>query len=203
MAIAIQNDDLSILLTENSVTTTIWKDNARVLAFGDVVRITDRDGIRYEFLYTDVISPAEPSAADLADTINGYLITIVGGGGGPLNLVGSFGVNVGNGQTVILPGQVGYWTAPCDGAITDWAIQSSTANGTIQLDVWKAAGALPTVANSIIGAGVKPFLTAQRYRKQGATFTTLTFSAGDVFGFYVDSNAILTWAALQIFYTKT
>jgi hypothetical protein len=83
--VSITNADLEIYVTENSVTTVIWKDNARVLAFGDVVRITDRDGIRYEFLYTDVIAPTSPaysSAEELADEINTYLITIPGGGGG-------------------------------------------------------------------------------------------------------------------------
>jgi hypothetical protein len=83
--VSITNADLEIYVTENSVTTVIWKDNARVLAFGDVVRITDRDGIRYEFLYTDVIAPTSPawsSADELADEINTYLITIPGGGGG-------------------------------------------------------------------------------------------------------------------------
>jgi len=83
--VSIANADLEIYVTENSVTTVIWKDNARVLAFGDVVRITDRDGIRYEFLYTDVIAPTSPaysSAEELADEINTYLITIPGGGGG-------------------------------------------------------------------------------------------------------------------------
>jgi hypothetical protein len=68
--VSITNADLEIYVTENSVTTVIWKDNARVLAFGDVVRITDRDGIRYEFLYTDVIAPTSPawsSADELAD----------------------------------------------------------------------------------------------------------------------------------------
>jgi len=81
--VSIANADLEIYVTENSVTTVIWKDNARVLAFGDVVRITDRDGIRYEFLYTDVIAPTSPaysSAEELADEINTYLITIPGGG---------------------------------------------------------------------------------------------------------------------------
>lgn len=256
--VSITNADLELYITENSVTTVVWKDNCRIIAFGDVVRITDRDGIRYEYVYTDVIDPVEASAEDLADTLNTYLITIPGGGGGgsgtvtsvalavpaptnpaftvsgspvttsgtltiaaagttgqyvrgdgslanfPTSIgVGSFGVNAGNGQSVILPGQVGYWTAACNGTITDWAIQASNANGSIQFDIWKAAGALPTVANSIIGGGTKPFLTAQRYQKQAATFTTLAFSAGDVFGFYIDSNSTLVWAALQIFYTKT
>ena len=87
--VSITNADLEIYVTENSVTNVIWKDNARVLAFGDVVRITDRDGIRYEFLYTDVIAPTSPawsSADELADEINTYLITIPGGGGGGIDL---------------------------------------------------------------------------------------------------------------------
>ena len=83
--VSITNADLELYVTEDSVTTVIWKDNARVIYFGDVVRITDRDGIRYEFVYTDVIAPTSPawsSAEELANEINNYLITIPGGGGG-------------------------------------------------------------------------------------------------------------------------
>ena len=125
MAIAIQNDDLSILLTENSVTTTIWKDNARVIAFGDVVRITDRDGIRYEFLYTDVIIPSESSAEDLADTISGYLITIVGGGGG--GAVNS--VNAGTNISVTGPSTDPVINSLSDRYKTTSASSNSVSNG--------------------------------------------------------------------------
>lgn len=93
--VSITNADLELYITENSVTTVVWKDNCRIIAFGDVVRITDRDGIRYEYVYTDVIDPVEASAEDLADTLNTYLITIPGGGGGggSVNSVNS-GINI-------------------------------------------------------------------------------------------------------------
>jgi hypothetical protein len=65
-----------------------------VLAFGDVVRITDYAGNRFEFLYTEVIDPVEASASDLKDTLDLYLQTIVGGGGGGSGTVTSVGLSV-------------------------------------------------------------------------------------------------------------
>jgi hypothetical protein len=91
--ISIVNDNLRLIYTEDSTTTYILKDNCRVLAFGDVVRITDYAGNRFEFLYTDVVAPSESSASDLKDTLDLYLQTIVGGGGGS-GTVTSVGLSV-------------------------------------------------------------------------------------------------------------
>ena len=82
MALSITNQTLTISLIEGAVTTVIRKDNLKVQAFGDVVRLTDYSGVIYEFLYTDCTSPSEASANDLRDAINVFLITATGGGGG-------------------------------------------------------------------------------------------------------------------------
>jgi hypothetical protein len=82
MALSITNQTLTISLIEGAVTTVIRKDNLKVQAFGDVVRLTDYSGVIYEFLYTDCTSPSEASANALRDAINVFLITATGGGGG-------------------------------------------------------------------------------------------------------------------------
>lgn len=66
-------------ITIDGVDTVIRKDNCKVQAFGDVVRITDYKGSIYEFLYSDCTSPSEANANDLRDAIEEFLNT--GGGG--------------------------------------------------------------------------------------------------------------------------
>lgn len=161
----------------------------------------------YLISYTKTTAPSSAGINQLTQDVTAG----PGSGSQPTTLktnlrVGSFGVNAGNGQVVLIPGQVGYWTAPYDGVITGWAIQGNNASGTVQFDVWKASGTIPTISNSIVGSGTKPYLSSEQYRSEAATFDDLTFSAGDVFGFYIDSSpspSILVWAALQIFYNKS
>ena len=118
--------------------------------------------------------------------------------------IGSFGVTVDGVTAVIQVGTVGYVVMPYAGTITGWSI-TANVSGNIQFDVWKASGAIPTVANTIISnAAFKPKLTSSNF----ATSTTLTswttgFLAGDVFGFYVDSASTIKNATLTIRTTKT
>jgi|LakMenE18May11ns_1017448.scaffolds.fasta_scaffold9956686_13 hypothetical protein len=118
--------------------------------------------------------------------------------------IGSFGVTVDGVTAVIQVGTVGYVVMPYTGTITGWSI-TANVSGNIQFDVWKASGAIPTVANTIISnAAFKPKLTSSNF----ATSTTLTswttgFLAGDVFGFYVDSASTIKNATLTIRTTKT
>ena len=119
--------------------------------------------------------------------------------------IGSFGVTVDGVSSVIQVGQTGFVTLPYDGVITGWSI-TTNAVGSIQFDVWKDAAidTIPTVADSIVG-GVYPTLTTN----QLATSTlvgawTTSFSAGHVFGFYVNSvSSTVKNATLTIRCTKT
>lgn len=77
--ISITNQTLTISLIVDGATTVIRKDNCKVQAFGDVVRITDYTGTIYEFLYSDCVSPSEASGADLRDAIEAFLNTAGGG----------------------------------------------------------------------------------------------------------------------------
>jgi hypothetical protein len=81
--ITIENSTLNLILTEDSETTIIRKDNCRVLVFGDIVRLTDFEFNIYEFDYTTVSDPSEASAEALGETLNDYLNNSTGGGGIP------------------------------------------------------------------------------------------------------------------------
>jgi hypothetical protein len=92
--ISITNQTLTLTIVIDSVSYVIRKDNAKVIAYGDYVRITDYTGERYEFLYTDCVSPSESSANDLRDAIEEYLNTAGGGGGGGLDNITSTSLTV-------------------------------------------------------------------------------------------------------------
>jgi hypothetical protein len=78
----ITNQTLTLTITSGSVDTVIRKDNCRIDVFGDYVRITDFNLDRYEFLYTEVDSPASGSSDELAEALQEFLNTAGGGGGG-------------------------------------------------------------------------------------------------------------------------
>ena len=81
--ITIENSTLNLILTQDSETTIIRKDNCRVLVFGDIVRLTDFEFNIYEFDYATVSDPSEASAEALGETLNDYLNNSTGGGGIP------------------------------------------------------------------------------------------------------------------------
>lgn len=89
-------------------------------------------------------------------------------------------------------GSVGYVVAQVTGTIRGWAMVADAA-GSAVVDVWKAAGAIPTNANSI-AAAAKPTLTAQQLASSTAvgTWTTTSVTAGDVLGFELESVATVT-----------
>lgn len=78
----IVNDDLFLLVDYDGIEIKIPKDNCEIISFGDVVRITDKDGFKYEFLYTDLTDPVGTDALTVELILKDYLIEIVGGGGG-------------------------------------------------------------------------------------------------------------------------
>jgi hypothetical protein len=79
-----------------------------------------------------------------------------------------------------------YVVFPLAGTITGWRIISDLAT-TAVVDVWKAAGAIPTVANTIAGTN-KPTLTGATVASGNVVgWSTAAVAAGDVFGFNLDS----------------
>lgn len=107
--------------------------------------------------------------------------------------------------TVITTGVKGYISIPVAGTITKWRLLSIDAAGpatvgSIVIDIWKDtyANYPPTVADTITAAA-KPTLSAVN-KNENTTLTgwTTTFSAGDVFGFNVDSVSGLTKVSLTL-----
>jgi hypothetical protein len=92
--VSITNQTLTLTIDINGVETVIRKDNCKVVAIGDVVRITDYRGSIYEFLYSDCTAPDEASANDLRDAIEVFLNTAGGGGGGGLSSIESTTLDV-------------------------------------------------------------------------------------------------------------
>jgi len=117
--------------------------------------------------------------------------------------IGSFGVTVDGVTAVLQVGQTGFVVMPYAGTITGWSI-TTNALGSIQFGVWKAAGAIPTVANSIVASAPPTLTSAQFVTSTTLTGWTTTFAAGDVFGFYVNSvSSTVKNATLTIRCTKT
>ena len=99
--------------------------------------------------------------------------------------------------SAITTGAKGRKTVSYAGTIVGWRLVSDTST-TMTLDIWKANGSIPTVANTITAAA-KPSLTAA----QLAGSTTLTgwttsVADGDVFIVNVDSNNNATYFSLEL-----
>lgn len=114
----------------------------------------------------------------------------------------------GSGGTVTV-GIKGYIKVPYACTITGWTVIASTATPTqtIQFDVWRKVGSLPTsaVTDSLIGVGgVKPQLTSGQQLANSANVTgwSTSLAAGDYLAFRVDSAQIVSWAVLQINVTR-
>lgn len=119
--------------------------------------------------------------------------------------LGSFGITIDAGSSVITTGIKGYVEIPYSGTITGWTIVGNDT-GSIVIDVWKTsyAGAPPTVANSIAGTS-KPTMSSVK-KNQDLTisgWSSTSVSAGDIIGFNVDSVSTLSRVNLSIKITKS
>lgn len=119
--------------------------------------------------------------------------------------LGSFGITIDGGGSVITTGIKGYITIPYSGTITGWNILGD-ATGSIVIDVWKTsfAGAPPTVADSITGTS-KPTMSSVVKNEDNTIsgWSNTSITAGDVVGFNVDSVSTLTRVNLSIKITKS
>jgi hypothetical protein len=118
---------------------------------------------------------------------------------------GSFGVTVDGVTTVVQAGQIGYVVMPYDGTITRWTI-TSNVSGSISFDIWKDAliNTIPTIGDSIVG-GVYPAITGTNFLTSTSlgSWTSTTFLAGHIFGFYVNSASTIKNATLTLRVTKS
>ena len=92
---------------------------------------------------------------------------------------------------------VGYIVAQFSGTIDQWSVVSDVS-GSAVIDVWKAAGAIPTIANTIAGSE-KPTLSSQQLNSDTSLTTwTTAVTAGDVFGFSIDSVTTCTRLTVEV-----
>lgn len=112
------------------------------------------------------------------------------------------GVTIDGGGSPPTVGAVGYVVVPYAGTIDRWDI-TADASGSCVVDVWKAAGAIPTNANSIAGTE-KPTLSSQQIASDTSLSTwTTAVASGDVFGFELESVATCTRITVEVRITET
>lgn len=110
--------------------------------------------------------------------------TTVSGGSPTRYITAVFGD--GNSTESIASGLTTYIVFPSAGTVSGWRLISSVSC-TIVVDVWKAAGAIPTVSDAISGTG-DPTLTGATVASGGVTgWSSTAVSSGDIFGFNIAS----------------
>jgi hypothetical protein len=139
-----------------------------------------------------------PAGADGADSI---VPGPKGDKGDTGSVAGSFGVSIDGGGSVIAAGVKQPIVMPFACTITGWHLVGSP-QGTVVMDVWKKAGATPTLADSITGSE-KPSLSGSEVNSDTTLSTwTTNVAAGDVIVFNVDSCVACKMLTLSIAVTK-
>lgn len=107
--------------------------------------------------------------------------------GEPSTFFGS-GYIIDGGGIPITTGVKGFLIFTYSATITQWAIIAD-ASGAISVDIWKANGSVPVLANSITG-GNPPLLSATQYSGlvTPVNWSTVSIIPGDVMGFNVSST---------------
>lgn len=127
------------------------------------------------------------------------------GGSGPTGPTGptgatinSTGISIDGGDEQITTGLKGYSTIGFTGTIYR-ADLIADQTGSIAIDIWKAAGSVPTIANTITG-GNYPDLVSQQYASMTTftSWTSLTVAPGDVLGWSVVSVTDITQVTLTL-----
>ncbi len=107
------------------------------------------------------------------------------------------GMTFEGGGSTPTPGSVGYVVVLFSGTIDQWSIVADQS-GSAVVDVWKVAGAIPTDANRIAGTE-KLTLSAQQLASDTSLSTwTTAVTAGDVFGFELESVTTCTRVTAEL-----
>jgi Repeat of unknown function (DUF5907) len=162
----------------------------------------------------DVVGPAASVDAEIAlfDSTTGKLLKRLTGTGfvraasgvaSVSKLKRTVGLIIGDGTNVISTGVQGFVSCPVAGTITKARLLSSDASvtsGSIVVDVWKDTYAnYPPVVGDSITASAKPTISSTT-KAEDSTLTgwTTSVSAGDVFGFNVDSVTSLKRVTVEL-----
>lgn len=158
---------------------------------GDALYLTQAEG---DALYEPDLGVPGVDGHVLTSTIAGVRSWAAAGGVTPKRSIGM--VFDGGGSTPT-PGSVGYVVCPCSGVIDRWDIVADQS-GSAVVDVWKVAGAIPTDANRIAGTE-KLTLSAQQLASDTSLSSwTTAVTAGDVFGFELESVTTCTRITAEV-----
>ncbi len=121
-----------------------------------------------------------------------------------LPVIGTVGITIDGGGSAITTGIKGYVECPFAGTIVQ-ATLLLDQSGSIVIDVWKDtyANYPPTDADSITAAAPPTVSTATKSQDSTLTGWTTTVTAGDIFGFNVDSITTATRATLILKINRT
>ncbi len=125
-----------------------------------------------------VISIASHASTELSDTAD--LVRVV---------QRSISFSVDGGGSVIPTGDIRFYPSVNFPCTINKAMVSADASGSVTVDVWKAAGVIPTSANKISASAPITLSSAQLNQDSDRTGWTNTVTAGDVFGFDVKTVA--------------
>jgi hypothetical protein len=109
-------------------------------------------------------------------------------GSGPVRAVG---ITIDGGGSAITTGTKGFIRVPYAGTLAEWSIVADQS-GSIVIDVWKKANAIPAVTETITASDKPTLSSAQINSSTALTGWTTSVAANDVFGFKVDSAATVT-----------
>ena len=90
-----------------------------------------------------------------------------------------------------------YYEVRSAGTILEWAL-TGTPLGSLVLDVWKRAGAIPTVADTIVAAAPPTLTAATEANSATLTGWNTAIAIGDIMGFAVTSVTSITKAVLTL-----
>lgn len=105
---------------------------------------------------------------------------------GSTAIYASFGITIDNGSSAINLGNKGYIVIPYPCVIRSWSIVGDRV-GSVVIDIWKASGVIPTIANTICGSS-KPSITSSQLNSSSSLVGwEITVQSGDVISYNVDS----------------
>ncbi len=119
-------------------------------------------------------------------------------------IISAIGITIDGGGSAITTGVKGYLYCPFACTITAVTLLADVS-GSIVVDIWKVAYASypPTISNTITASALPTISSAQKNQDTTLTGWTKSVSAGDTFGFNVNSASTITKLNLVLTVNKT
>jgi len=121
-----------------------------------------------------------------------------GNNGGAKQQLHSINFVIDGGGSAITTGDKGIYPTVAFACTINRIDISADQSGSITVDVWKAAGAIPTSGNKISASAPLTLSSAQLSQNGSRTGWTTAVAIGDVFGFSVASASVVTRVVGQI-----